>query len=61
MGFINKTILGRWETENVYMREMYYSVKFGNQNNVYNTEERDNIETFFLERNKSYFSLHMYF
>ena len=43
------------------MREMYYSVKFGNQNNVYNTEERDNIETFFLERNKSYFSLHMYF
>ena len=45
LGFVNETILGRWETENVHMRGMYYSGKFGNQYNVYNTEkERDKID-----------------
>ena len=45
LGFVNETILGRWETENVHIRGMYYSGKFGNQYNVYNTEkERDKID-----------------
>ena len=45
LGFVNETILGRWETENVHMRGMYYSGKFRNQYNVYNTEkERDKID-----------------
>lgn len=62
-GFINKTILGRWETQNVHMRGMYYSATFGNQYNLYNTEkQKDKTDkTFFLEKNKSYFSLHMHF
>ena len=37
-GFINETLLGRWETQNVHMRGRYYSATFGNQYNVYNTE-----------------------
>ena len=45
LGFVNETILGRWETENVHIRGMYYCGKFGNQYNVYNTEkERDKID-----------------
>lgn len=53
LGFVNETILGRWETENVHIRGMYYSGKFGNQYNVYNTEkERDKIDWNFFPRKK---------